>query len=153
MDKFIILDGVFDPGEVEAIASFDYGDGTETWYPLGSNPVHEKILEIARAHFDLGGVTGYEMWRNTSNPGRHVDKDEVLFKEDSHLLTPQCSAVYYPLVDNMLGGEFYTDDIRYFPKSNRLVLFSPGIEHGVSAYTGRRMAISINPWRTRPRGR
>ncbi len=153
MDKLIILDGVFEPAEVAAIAAFDYGDGTEKWYAVGSNPVHEKILDIARDHFDLSGVSGYEMWRNANNPGRHVDKDEILYREEKRLVLPQCSAVYYPMVDNMLGGEFYTDDVRYFPRTNRLVLFSPGMEHGVSAYTGKRMAVSINPWRQRPRGR
>ncbi|HZQ02114.1 MAG TPA: hypothetical protein VFB13_21390 [Reyranella sp.] len=153
MNKLIILDGVFAPAEVKAIAEFDYGDGNETWYPLGSNPVHEKILDIARSHFELTGMTGYEMWRNTNNPGRHVDKDEVIFRQEGRLVLPLCSAVYYPIVDNVLGGEFYTDDVRYFPKTNRLVLFSPGIEHGVSAYTGKRMAVSLNPWRERPRGR
>ena len=153
MDKLIILDGVFEPAEIKAIAEFDYGSDEEKWHELGANPVHEKILGIAGDHFDLTGVTGYEMWRNTNNPGRHVDKDEVLFREEKRLVLPQCSAVYYPLVENVLGGEFYTDDVRYFPKVNRLVLFSAGIEHGVSAYTGKRMAISINPWRQRPRGR
>ncbi len=153
MNKLIIFDGVFEPAAIRAIAEFDYRNGEETWYTLGANPVHERILDIARAHFDLSGVTGYEMWRNSSNPGRHVDKDEVIFKEENRLVLPLCSAVYYPLVDNVVGGEFYTDDVRFFPKANRLVLFSPGIEHGVSAYTGRRMAISINPWHQRPRGR
>jgi hypothetical protein len=153
MDKLIILDGVFEPDEIRAIVTFDYGEGTEKWYPLGSNPVHERILDIAGTYFDLSGVSGYEMWRNTNNPGRHVDKDEILYREEKRLVTPECSVVYYPIVENMLGGEFYTDDVRYFPKANRLVLFSPGIEHGVSAYTGKRMAVSINPWRQRPRGR
>lgn len=153
MNKFIVLDGVFDAQEIKQIAEFDYGDGREKWYDLGCCPVHEKILEICRAHFDLSGVMGYEMWRNSSNPGRHIDKDEVTFKEEKRLVLPQCSAVYYPRIDGMNGGEFFADDVRCFPRTNRLLLFSPGIEHGVSAYTGDRMAVSINPWRQRPRGR
>ena len=153
MQKLVILDGVFDPAEVDLITAFDYGDGREKWYELGSNPVHEKILDICRTHFDLSGIVGYEMWRNSSNPGRHIDKDEVLFEKEGRVVTPQCSAVYYPRIANMNGGEFYTDDVRYFPKTNRLVVFSPGIEHGVSAYTGQRMAVSLNPWRVRPHGR
>ena len=153
MNKFIILDDVFEAQEIKLIAEFDYGDAQEDWYDLGFSPVHEKILEICRAHFDLSGVIGYEMWCNSSNPGRHIDKDELTFREETALVLPLCSAVYYPRVGNMNGGEFYTDDIRYFPRTNRLVLFSPGIEHGVSAYVGNRMAVSINPWRQRPRGR
>lgn len=153
MDKLIILDGVFDARDIELIAEFDYGDGGEKWYELGANPTHEKILEICRAHFDLTGVIGYEMWRNSSNPGRHIDKDEVIYREEKRLVLPQCSAVYYPRVEHLNGGEFYTDDVRFFPRTNRLVLFSPKVEHGVSAYTGTRMAVSINPWRQRAKGR
>ena len=153
MQKLIILDDVFDAATVQAIASFDYGDGLERWYALGSNPVHEKILAICGEHFDLSGIAGYEMWRNTSNPGWHIDKDEILFKQEKRLALPQCSAVFYPLADKLLGGEFYTDDVRFFPRANRLVMFSPGISHGVSAYTGTRTAVSLNPWRQRPRGR
>jgi hypothetical protein len=153
VNKFIILDDVFEAREIKLIAEFDYGKAGEDWYDLGCCPVHEKILEICRAHFDLSGAIGYEMWCNSSNPGRHIDKDELTFREEKRLVLPLCSAVYYPRVGNMNGGELYTDDIRYFPRTNRLVLFSPGIEHGVSAYVGDRMAVSINPWRQRPRGR
>jgi hypothetical protein len=153
LEKLIILDDVFDAATVKTIASFDYGDGLERWFALGNNPVHEKILAICGEHFDLSGIAGYEMWRNTSNPGWHIDKDEILFNEEKRLALPQCSAVFYPLADRVLGGEFYTDDIRFFPRANRLVMFSPGIPHGVSAYTGTRTAVSINPWRQRPRGR
>ena len=133
MDKLIILDDVFDAASVKVIAEFDYARGDERWYSLGSNPVHERILDICREHFDLSGVIGYEMWRNDSNTGRHIDKDEVLFNEEKRLVLPQCSAVYYPVVDRVIGGEFYTDDVRFFPRANRLVIFSAGIEHGVSA--------------------
>ena len=153
MDKLIILDDVFDDATRQAIASFDYGAGLERWYALGSNPAHEKVLALCGAHFDLSGIVGYEMWRNISNPGRHIDKDEMIYDEEKRLVLPQCSAVYYPLVDRVLGGEFYTDDVRFFPKANRLVMFSPGIAHGVSAYTGSRVAVSFNPWRQKPRGR
>ena len=148
MKKLIILDDVFDKDTAAAIAAFDYGD-SEKWYELGANPAHEKILEICANHFDLAGMIGYEMWCNDSNPGWHVDKDERLYREEKKYAYPQCSAVYYPLVEKMNGGEFYTDDARFFPRTNRLVLFSPGVFHGVSAYTGTRIAVSLNPWRHR----
>ena len=61
MQKLIILDDVFDAATVQAIASFDYGDGLERWFALGNNPVHEKILAICGEHFDLSGIAGYEM--------------------------------------------------------------------------------------------
>ena len=151
MKKLIILDDVFDEDTATAIAAFDYGDD-EKWYELGSNPAHEKILKICATHFDLAGMIGYEMWRNDSNPGwhdRHVDKDERLYREEKKFVYPQCSAVYYPLVEKMYGGEFYTDDARCFARTNRLVLLSPGIFHGVSAYTGTRISIGLNPWNRR----
>ena len=145
MDKLIILDDVFDAATNRAIASFDYGVG-EKWYELGANPVQERILDICRTYFDLANVVGYEMWCNSSVPGRHVDKDEKVFHDQKRYVFPQCSAVYYATVEKMNGGEFYTDDVRLFPRANRLVLFSPGIYHGVAAYTGTRIAVSMNPW-------
>jgi hypothetical protein len=150
LKKLIILDDVFDTETVTAFGNFDYGEG-EQWYELGTNPAHEKILDLCAQHFDLSAIVGYEMWRNDSNPGWHVDKDERLFQERKEYLFPQCSAVYYSHVDEMSGGEFFTDDVRYFPRTNRLVMFSPGIFHGVAAYTGQRFAISLNPWNQRVR--
>lgn len=150
MKKFIILDDVFDAATADAIAAFDYGEG-EQWYELGSNPLQEKILDLCARHFDLGSIVGYEMWCNDTNPGWHADKDELLYEERRELSFPQCSAVYYARVGKMAGGEFYTDDLRYLPKTNRLVMFSPGIFHGVSAYTGDRFAVAINPWNHRVR--
>jgi hypothetical protein len=146
--KFIILDDVFDKDTAGAIAAFDYSDN-EKWYEPGASPAHDEILKICAGYFDLTGMIGYEMWSNASNPGRHVDKDERLYSEEKKYDFPLCSAVYYPLVEKMNGGEFYTDDLRFFPRTNRLVLFSPGIFHGVSAFTGRRMAVSLNPWNRR----
>lgn len=145
MDKLIILDDVFDEATNRAIAGFDYGEG-EKWYELGANPAHDRILDICRAHFDLSQVVGYEMWCNSGVPGRHVDKNEKIFREEKRYVFPQCSAVYYATVEKMSGGEFFTDDVRFFPRANRLVLFSPGIYHGVAAYTGTRIAVSLNPW-------
>jgi len=152
VQKFIVLDDVFDEPTCRAIAAFDYGP-EETWYELGANPVQEKILDICRQHFDLSQVVGYEMWRNTKNPGRHLDKDEILFRAEGRHVFPECSAVYYASVDGVAGGEFYTDDLRCLPRTNRLLMFSPGIYHGVSAFTGRRIAVSLNPWRQRVHGR
>jgi hypothetical protein len=148
MDKVLIFDDVFDSKTNEAIVAFDYSPA-EKWYDLGSNPVQEKILEICSQHFDLGDIAGYEMWRNKTNPGWHVDKDEKLFKKTGQLVFPQCSAVYYALIENMNGGEFYTEDMRCFPRTNRLIMFSPGIYHGASASTGTRVAVSLNPWSCR----
>jgi hypothetical protein len=145
MNRLIILDDVFDDDTRSALAAFDYGDG-EQWYALGASLLPEKIIDICREHFDLRSVVGYEMWRNASNPGWHVDKDEKLFSTTKRLDFPLCSAVYYATIENLVGGEFYTDDMRCLPKTNRLILFSPGIYHGVSPFAGTRIAVSLNPW-------
>ena len=145
MDKLVILDDVFDDATRGAIAAFDYGYG-EQWYDLGASPLHEKILDICRDHFDLHGLAGYEMWRNAGNPDWHVDKDEKLFRTEERYDFPLCSAVYYAEIEDLVGGEFYTADMRCIPKTNRLILFSPGIHHGVSPFVGTRTAVSVNPW-------
>lgn len=145
MDRLIILDDVFDDTTRGALAAFDYGRG-EQWYDLGASLLHEKILDVCREHFDLRSAVGYEMWRNSSNPDWHVDKDEKLYKESERFKFPLCSAVYYAMIDNLVGGEFYTADMRCFPRTNRLLLFSPGIHHGVSPFVGTRVAVSLNPW-------
>ncbi|MEI6201393.1 MAG: 2OG-Fe(II) oxygenase [Enhydrobacter sp.] len=145
MAKLIILDDVFDPATISAFTAFDYSEA-ERWYDMGVSPLHEKILEICRGYFDLDQIVGYEMWQNRSNPDRHIDKNETLYREQGKLELPQCSAVYYASVENMVGGEFYTDTMRCFPRTNRLLLFSPGIPHGVTPFVGTRFSISINPW-------
>ena len=35
------------------------------------------------------------------------------------------------------------------PKENRLVIFSPGLYHGVEQFKGVRTSINVNPWNTR----
>ena len=35
------------------------------------------------------------------------------------------------------------------PKTNRLVLFEPGLKHRVEKFEGTRYSININPWRRR----
>lgn len=145
MQKLVILDDVFDAATLAAIAAFDYGRG-ERWYDLGASPLHEPIIDICRQHFDLSGMVGYEMWRNAGELGWHIDKDEKLYEAERRHSFPRCSAVYYAVVENVNGGEFFTEDLRFFPKPNRLLMFSPGVPHAVAAYTGRRIAVSINPW-------
>mgnify|MGYP003386055229 CR=1 FL=1 len=145
MGKLIILDDVFDDATRSAIAAFEYGED-EQWYDVGASPLHEKIVDICREHFDLRSVIGYEMWRNATNPGWHVDKDEKLFHTTERLDFPLCSAVYYATIEQLVGGEFYTDDMRCLPRANRLIMFSPGVYHGVSPFVGTRIAVSLNPW-------
>jgi hypothetical protein len=147
MNKFIILDNVFDEETRIAIRDFEYGPPRpQKWYEYGDSPFHEKILDIASQHFDLSKTIGYEMWCNTRAVGWHFDHDEVKSKETGFFIFPPCAIVYYAEVDDLDGGEFVTNDITCTPVTNRLVMFSGNIHHAVKPYSGIRKAISMNPW-------
>lgn len=145
--KFIILDDVFDENTRLAMVNRDYGSDIDWWKP-GDNPIEEKILDLCKTwYFNLESMVGYEMWCNAHNPTWHYDKDETYYDEQQIYKFPLCSIVYYAEIGNDLeGGDFCTQDIRLAPKTNRLVLFAPGIYHNVYEFTGTRKAISINPW-------
>jgi hypothetical protein len=151
MQKMIVLDNVFDPAIVEQLKAFDYGPPMpQRWYDYGVSPLHEKILEIAKEHFDLSQTTGYEMWVNQKAVGWHFDHDEYIYKRTEELIFPAVSIVYYAHIENMQGGDFTSESFRCTPKTNRLVMFSSDIYHAVYDYTGTRFAISMNPWNNRP---
>ena len=57
------------------VAAFDYGEG-EQWYEPGSNPVHEKILDLCAQHFDLARRLMAEDHRHGARPVA-VDHREV----------------------------------------------------------------------------
>ena len=154
MKKFIILDNVFTDHIRETILNFSYGNGTIVWKNAGTAEVHYLILDICKDYFDLSSMIGYELWRNLSPPGYHLDKDENLYKRTKQLKFPLCSIVYYPLVENLVGGEFCTEDnIKFIPISNRLLIFGPGLGHKVTPVeSGKRIAISMAPWDILPEG-
>ena len=57
--------------------------------------------------------------------------------------------VYYPYVDEDLkGGRLEFEDGQMItPKTNRLVVFGPGIRHNVEEnYIGDRISLALNPW-------
>ena len=59
---------------------------------------------------------------------------------------PLCSMVYYVMVDNLRGGKLHIEDEVITPKTNRLVIFSPGKYHCVEPFIGSRTTYCINPW-------
>lgn len=144
----VILYDVFDDETRQAFIDFNYErpeDGDEKFYHLGTNPYHEKVIDIAREYFDLSEAIGYEMWCNLSQLHMHQDKDERKI-EKGILSLPLCSIVYYPLVNIVSGGKFITDCLNYTPKQNSLIIFTSSIFHMSSFYNGKRMAIAINPF-------
>lgn len=124
-----------------------------TWYDLGNyNHMHGNLcmnmLNYASLHFDITNHCGYELWSqyNTKPSTWHYDKDEFI-KETGVLAFPICSIIYYPYVDVISGGNLLIEcGTEIAPKTNRLVLFSPGVYHSVEHFEGERVSILINPW-------
>ena len=109
----------------------------------------KTIMDKANNYFDLSEMKYYEAWthENTIPGGMHYDKDELLYAEGK-LNFPLCSTVFYANVsDDIKGGKLlFEDGVTIQPKFNRLVIFSPGLYHGVEPFRGKRTSININPW-------
>jgi hypothetical protein len=153
---FVIIDDALDDSTRNAILNIDYH--ANLWNSLKQDDPINSILILCNKYFNLESMIGYEMWPGSDDAPppplhawrpefpMHYDKDENLFKEKNELSFPLCSIVYYPLIKNLIGGEFYTNDMSVTPKTNRLLIFSPGILHAVKPYQGLRKVVSVNPW-------
>ncbi len=106
------------------------------------------MIKKANYYINLTSCIGYEFWtqNNTKPRGRHQDKDEQLIARTGKLSFPLCSIIYYPIVENLKGGQLNVDDAIIIPKTNRLVMMSPGMWHSVEEFTGTRISFLINPW-------
>lgn len=158
----IVLDNVLTDPEVAAVRNIVHTDpaiSTMRWidgdYALAmANPSPiATLLSIANRYFDLNNMCGAEFWaHNGTRPDWHVDKDEKLSETSGNLAYPICSIVYYAEVNNLKDGMFMTDTINITPLNNRMVIFAPGIAHGVQPYEGTRVSLAVNPWATKPMG-
>ena len=152
----LIYDNVFDEETRKWFAKFDYTSHStykpnhpSKWYNLGENQMFEKLIELAKPHFDLSEMSCYELWANGHPLDWHVDKNErkrAATGEHEHAL---CTILYYAEIRNLSGGEFLTKNVRYIPLENRVVMFSSGVPHKVNSFEGKRVAITINPWKDR----
>ena len=81
----------------------------------------------------------------------HQDRDEQTFWETGQSHFPICSIVFYPYVENLIGGELvFKNNMRITPVTNRLVMFGPGLEHKVTPIeSGERVSMNINAWNSR----
>jgi hypothetical protein len=109
------------------------------------------LLEIGGKYIDISSAIGYETWIriNTRPAGWHCDQDDRLNLTQNKTSYPLCSMVYYPFVaDDLEGGRLEFEDGRIIePKTNRLVVFGPGIRHNVEEdYIGDRISFALNPW-------
>ena len=149
----VVIDNVLDSKSVSAIKeSIDESTGDPFFYAINDDHLYNdfciKMIQIANEFYDLSSYVGYEFWTrlNRCVGGWHRDKDEKLYDEKKILSYPLCTIIYYPHVHNMEGGELLLGDDKILPKTNRLVIFAPGIRHNVEDFTGDRISMMINPW-------
>lgn len=118
---------------------------------------------------------GYEWWSNYDNMLHwHMDKDETLHDDTGQLRTPLWSTLLYTEVSiRGRGGELalladaaqpapYSSELTVdevpqkchivSPKTNRLVVFGPGIMHRINPFHGSRASLPMNVWDTTPTG-
>jgi hypothetical protein len=132
------------------------------------------LIKLAGGYYDLSSCSGYEFWihHHTKPPTWHIDNDERRREENNIMIFPLCSIVYYLQVEDLVNGELcisHNDEIQLnststlyeevranrldhkmddiiIPKTNRVVMFSPGKFHTVNKFTGKRISMIINPW-------
>lgn len=155
MTMFLVVDNVLTSDEVQATIDFfkDLKNGNASWVDKDSTVAFplDKIISLVSKTFDLSTATGYECWSHVNTrAGWHVDKDEEAWTSERKLKHPLCSIVYYPFIRNMSGGRFVTKSHLVVPRENRLVAFSPGLQHAVEVFKGERMSCAINPWDYKP---
>ena len=143
----IVLDDIRIAGIDEIVPNMPQVD---TWFDFDQHPCIDEMLKIAGKYFDLSKSIGYEMHKNMYSLGYHVDKDEQLFNTTGVLSLPLCSIVYYPKIEDMQGGDLVFDDLVLLPVTNRFVMFSSHLPHGVKDHSGTRISIGINPWKEKP---
>lgn len=147
----IVLDDVLTDDKVEllrnTIPNYPVDD---TWYDLFLGDPINHILSIVTNYVNLDNITGYETHKNVKGPPLHQDKDELLFKTKNIVSHPVCSIVYYPLIEDLKGGNLQLPGMAIKPKNNRLIIFSSNLFHHAEPHTGTRISLGINPWYTKP---
>ena len=151
----IILDNVInnvDSVKIKILDILEEKNIDEQWCSFDTNHKFQdfchKFINIASNFYDMSSCVGYEFWtQNNSRPSEwHYDKDEDFFEEEGVLHYPLCSMVYYPVVENLQGGQLHLECDIITPKENRLVIFPPKTFHYVEPFTGKRVSLLINPW-------
>ena len=152
LDDIIDLKSNFQRDSMTVLDQLKQPNINEKWYSLDEQHPFENfcnsMIGIANQFINLDSCVGYEFWtqKNTRPSKWHQDKDEQLNGNKSILSFPLCSMVYYLIVENLEGGQLHVEDDIITPKTNRLVIFSPGKNHYVQPYTGTRISMLVNPW-------
>jgi hypothetical protein len=148
----IVIDDFLNQDQLEKMAAqyrATTNPNTMTWFGGSFVELTEKdsytalVLKEASKYFDLSSMVGCERWAHfNTRTDWHYDKDE----KNKELVHPLCSTVFYPIVEDLVGGEFVTQDCVIKPKQNRLIVFSSTILHKVEPFTGTRLAVAVAPW-------
>lgn len=152
----VIIDDVLNQTDLDFIQNKIYGNHLQNnWYEIWQDHEYQSfchvMLNLANTYYDLSDVIGYEFWShmNTRPPGGwHYDKDEIAYHKNKIYKFPVCSIVYYPIIDNVTGGELLLNKDVIVPKVNRAVIFKPKLYHYVNEFTGTRYSMLVNPWTT-----
>ena len=124
----------------------------ERWYSLDEAHIFKdfciQMINVASNLYNLSTCKGYEFWsqNNTRPQNWHIDQDEQLVAKTNQTRFPLCSMVYYLKIDNLRGGKLHIEDDIITPKTNRLVVFSPQLNHCVVPFVGDRISLCVNPW-------
>ena len=128
----------------------------EGWHSVGSDHGNQymcyEICRQAGKYFNVSEMIGYDYWTHTNTRPMqwHYDKDESAYLKMGMTRYPICSTVYYLEVCGLVNGSLqFKNGVEVTPQENRLVIFSPGLYHGVEQFEGVRTSININPWNTR----
>ena len=152
LDDIIDLKSNFQRDSMRVLDELNEPNINEKWYSLDEQHPFDNfcnsMIGVANQFINLDSCVGYEFWtqKNTRPSKWHQDKDEQLNGNKSILSFPLCSMVYYLIVENLEGGQLHVEDDIITPKTNRLVIFSPGKNHYVQPYTGTRISMLVNPW-------
>ena len=116
-----------------------------------NSPICNELLEWASFYYSLDNCTEYEVWHGSTTMDaamdEHIDKDEHHYVKSGQNIHPICSIVYYLEIENLEGGELVSPgNWSVVPKTNRAVIFGPGVAHKVNWFTGTRFAVLVNPW-------
>ena len=124
----------------------------EKWFSLDEEHLFQdfciQMINVAGNFFDLNSCIGYEFWthNNTRPRGWHIDQDEKLVSTTGQTRFPLCSVIYYVKVKDLKGGKLHIEDDIITPKSNRMVTFSPKLNHCAEPFIGDRITLCVNPW-------
>ena len=152
LDDVVDFNSTFQSDSMKILDEIDQPNINEKWYSLDEKHPFDSfcnsMVRVASQFTNLEDCIGYEFWtqKNTRPSKWHYDKDEQLKHNKNVVNFPLCSMVYYLIVENLDGGQLHVEDDIITPKTNRLVIFSPGKYHYVQPFTGKRVSMLVNPW-------